>query len=602
MSELTSYLSEEQKIRFLNFANDLIFQELPFSSKIQNLCAELDAIHQTHTTFTVVDGKRIQHISSQRFDEELELDDGQLYKQLLQDRTVIEWRDLEHLSLHRDTHSHVTNQGFNAHYYIPIFNEKNSPIGYFICYFNQNDNKHRNIFEFNKKIKKIVRFIYKIQLYQTQIEQLTFVDADTNLPSYKQFLEIIERYKTQNKTGVIKIVEPGEFSKVVELFGRPAGVAMLKELGKRLKRLSASENSDVARFTSSSLIMFTPIDFLAIGKTGKVPIMEAANEPFIIKGQQIYTTLKIGIAPFEKDHTGYDAIRFAESALTDSKVMPGTQTNFYIEQSNRNSERELLLLNHLKKALQDKQITAHFQPKFEIRKGRIASMEALARWISPELGFISPGEFIPVAESSGLIRELELQIIEQVLKWQQERQYDGKRIVPIAINISPEHFYHPLFIPKLKSLIQQYYADPHFLIIEITESMSLFDFERAKIILTKLRLLGISTSMDDFGIGYSSLSYLQKFSFDELKIDQSFSQKINEIATQTIVRSIIQIAHMLEMIVIVEGVETLEQSNILKDLKCDVIQGYYYSRPLPIEGASKLLDRQIHSKKNYINY
>lgn len=603
MKELTSYISEEKMIRLLDFTNELIIHEGSFSSKLKNLCIELDAIHQTHTTFTVVYEKEIQHLPSLRFNEEFQIqEDRQLYKLLLQDPIPIGWQDLEHLALHRDTHYYVTKQGFNAHYYIPVYTKKNNPIGYFICYYDQHKDEHMNIAQFTDKITKIVQLIHKMQRYQTQIAQLTLVDAHTNLPSYKQFLRIIKQHKAKNKTGVIKIVEPGEFSKVVELFGRPAGDVMLKELGKRLKHLSASENSEVARFTSSSLIMFTPIDFHKIEKTRNAPITDAANSPFIIAGQQIYTTLKIGIAPFEQGHTEYDAIRFAESALTDSKLVPGTQINYYIEQSNRNVKRELLLLNHLKQAIQQKQITAHFQPKFEVRRERIASMEALARWISPELGFISPGEFIPMAESSGLIREIELQIIEQVLQWQQQRQYDGKRIVPIAINISPEHFYHPLFIPKLKSLIGQYYADPHFLIIEITESMSLFDFERAKIILTKLRLLGISTSVDDFGIGYSSLSYLQKFSFDELKIDQSFSQKIDELATQTIVKSIIQIAHMLDMTVIAEGVETLEQSTILKELECDVIQGFYYSRPLSIEDASKLLDEQIHSKKIQFNH
>ena len=600
MEEVTSYISNDQMLRFLKFTNELIIQENSFNRKIQYFCAEIDDIHQTFTTFTAINEKGIQQITSSQFNEVLLVEEEKnFYKRILQKRTPIRWQDLQSLSLHQDIHSHMRAQGFNAHYYIPIYTEKNCPIGYFICYYNQNKNEHMNIFQQNENIKKMVQFIYKIQLYQTQIEQLTLVDAHTNLPSYKKFLEIIEQYKTQNKTGVIKIVEPGEFSEVVELFGRPAGEALLKELGKRLKRLSTSENSDVARFTSSSLIMFTPIDFQTIEKTRIiVPIKDAANEPFVIKGQQVYTTLKIGIAPFEKDYTSYDAIRFAESALTDSKLLPGTRINYYIEQSNRISERKLLLLNHLKKALQQKQITAYFQPKFELRRGRIASMEALARWISPELGSISTGEFIPVAENSGLIRELELQIIEQVLKWQQQRHYEGKRIVPIAINISPEHFYHPSFISKLTSLIQQYYADPRFLIIEITESMSLFDFERAKIILMKLRLLGISTSVDDFGIGYSSLSYLQKFSFDELKIDQSFSQKIDEIATQTIVKSIIQIAHMLEMTVIVEGVETVEQLTILKELKCDVIQGYYYSRPLPIQDASKLLD-QYREKNQY---
>lgn len=271
--------------------------------------------------------------------------------------------------------------------------------------------------------------------------------------------------------------------------------------------------------------------------------------------------------------------------------------NTYIAHYHEVSAREKLLLRHLIIAIYKKEITAHFQAKYATYNEKIISMEALARWISPELGFVSPGEFIPIAEKAGLIYEIELQIIERVLVWQQQCQYEGKRIVPVAVNISPNHFYHPQFIKNLTQLIKRYYADPKYLIIEVTENIGLFDYEQASTIINQLRELGIVMSIDDFGVGYSSLSYLQRYAFKELKIDRSFIVKIDELASQTIVKAVIEIAHMLEMDVIAEGVETKEQFEILKSIRCDGIQGYYFAKPLPIEEATQLIENE-RQKRN----
>lgn len=198
------------------------------------------------------------------------------------------------------------------------------------------------------------------------------------------------------------------------------------------------------------------------------------------------------------------------------------------KQMNQQLEKGTPILKHLTEAIKNKEITVYFQPKVELYKERICSMEALARWISPDLGFVSPAEFIPVAESAGLVDEIDFLVIEQVFNWQQQRQFEGKRIVPIAVNISPDHFYHPLFVTQLRKLLQTYYVDPKFVIIEITENLGLVDYERARTVLNDLFLLGLRTSVDDFGIGFSSLSYLQKFVFHELKIDRSFICKLHE--------------------------------------------------------------------------
>ena len=173
-----------------------------------------------------------------------------------------------------------------------------------------------------------------------------------------------------------------------------------------------------------------------------------------------------------------------------------------------------------------------------------------------------------------------MQIIEQVLIWFQKRQYEGKRIVPVSVNISPEHFYHPRFVNELEYLIKKYYADSNYIIIEITENLGLVDVEKAQKIIKELFVRGFKTSVDDFGIGYSSLSYLQKLMFTELKIDSSFTSRIQEAGTYAIVQSIIQIAYDLEIDVVAEGVETEEQAEILQQLGCQCVQGFLFYKPM----------------------
>lgn len=597
--------TQEQKIlQYFKNINELIIEENNIIEKIKRLCEQIDIFYTTYSTFTYLfEGEIPITLSAQhvhRLSEEcnvLSEDEKEFYKRIMNQNITLQLKNLEAFELQKPFYKEACEKGYDACYYLPIYSTQQQVLGFFLIYYQSENREQLYISGFQQRIEKILQIIHNLEMYQLQIEQLTYVDAQTNLPSYTQFLQRMDKRKLQNESGIIQIIEPSEFSKIVELYGRPAGETILKELGARIKQLPISEDSELARFTSSSLIFFKPLSHVQMKNTHCTSIVEVVNEPFYINGNKTYITLKIGLAPFNHSSAYQDVIRFAESALTKAKLVPGTNEKHYRAQESQSLERELTLLNHLKAAMLKKEIQAHFQPKFELYRGRIASMEALARWISPELGFVSPAEFIPIAESSGLIRELELQIFEQVLQWMQQRQFEGKRIVPIAVNISPEHFYHPLFLEDLTLLIEKYYADPSFIIIEITENMGLHEFDYAKKILTKLRTMGISTSVDDFGTGHSSLSYLQRFPFCELKIDQSFSQKIEELATETIVKSIIRIAHMLDMVVVAEGVETLEQAKILKELRCDIVQGYYFSKPLPIAEATELYDRLQRQKK-----
>ena len=591
----TTYNEEHHYLTFINKMNAIVLQDGLVKDKIQRICTQIDDEFHTYSTFTYLKQHTLHFITSQRFPKEVapivSQQEIMYHHQLLVNRKQLNLFMLAELSLHQNAWYFTKARQCENGYFIPVYAVDEEPIGYFIIYFKKGELQEGLLDRLAENMVQLIQLLDKILTYEHQIEMLKTTDTTTNLPSYKQFIKMLNRYENENRVGVIKIIEPAEFSKIVELYGRPVGERLLKQLGERLKQASVSDNSKVASFTSSTLIMFSPVDFTHLVKR-KTTISEEITESFKIDDQQLHISLKVGIAPMDLRNSSHDAIRFAEYALTKAKNKAGSHTEFYTARHDEVLERELFVLNHLKSAIYNGEIDVHFQPKYAIHNEKIASVEALARWISPELGFVSPAEFIPMAETAGLIKDLELQIIEKVFVWQQQRQYEGKRIVPVAVNISPEHFYHPLFIQNLHQLLQMYYADPKYLIIEVTENMGLVDAERACAIIKKLRSIGIATSIDDFGIGYSSLSYLQMFPFNELKIDRSFILKIDEVATQTIVRAIIEIAHMLEINVIAEGVETKEQLDILKAVRCDAIQGYYYSKPLQIEEASKLIDAE----------
>jgi len=377
---------------------------------------------------------------------------------------------------------------------------------------------------------------------------------------------------------------------VVELYGREFGDELLRQLAKRLEQDKPENHEYIARFTSSSLILST-ITFDENLNDYEIRIKETIRQPFIIGGKQIYITLKTGIASYKDDIKVNDAIRFADNALSFATDKPGTHTEIFTTEKNDVLLQKMTVLNHLSQAIKNKEITVHLQPKVDLRNGEIQSIEALARWVSPKLGFVSPAIFIPVAESAGKVREIDVLVLETVLSWLAERQRLGKKLVKIAVNISPDHFYYTHFVQDTLKLVRKYNIDPSNIILEVTENIGLVDFQSAYKIIQELKSHGFKTSVDDFGTGFSSLSYLQQLPFTELKIDRSFINAIEDAATLAIVRSIIQLALNLGMTSVAEGIETEEQVEILRALGCTVGQGYFYFKPMPMEQLDKILDQ-----------
>ena len=459
---------------------------------------------------------------------------------------------------------------------IPITIYTGEVIGVITIFFETQEKPREFYDKFLMKVITLIGLAYTYEMKQQQIYRLAYTDISTGLPNRHDF----SRKLDDEKNGAVIIIQPSDFSKFVELYGRNFGDELLKQLANKLSRIFAVNL--IAQFSSSTLALHVNEKFETKADIRRL-FERVINDELTIFGNSIYVSLKIGVEKLNKNLSINNACKNAENALSNAKARGGTQIVFYNETMQEELKKELLILNGLVEAIKNKEFIAYVQPKIELYRDRIYGMEALARWNSPKLGVVSPADFIPIAEQAGLIREIDMQILEQILIWMQQRQYNGKKIVPVAVNISPEHFYHPEFIDSLVALVQQYYADPHYLIIEVTESISLVDIEHAQKNLLRLRTLGFQTSVDDFGIGYSSLSYLQRLFFSELKIDRSFITKIHEQGTLTIVRSILQIAHYLVMTSIAEGVETKEHYELIKQLGCNVAQGYYFYKPMPLE-------------------
>ncbi len=466
--------------------------------------------------------------------------------------------------------------GLNSCWQIPIPNHTGEIIGLITIFYNVQ--RHQTEF-YTRLITKVINLLslaYTYETKQQEVYQLAYTDSYTGFSNRHDFFRNIK----DEIDGTILIIEPSEYSKMVELFGHEVGEEILLQLGKRIEKAWCMNR--VARFTSSTLAVF--IDSSSqITENLSEELELLTKETFPLFGNNIYIMLKVGVASVNAEIKAEKASRYADSALSVAKLKSGIQIEYYNEKIKAYLKKELRILYELVDAIKNKEFQAYVQPKIELYRGRIYSVEALARWFSPKLGFVSPGDFIPIAERAGLIREIDLQIIDQILSWMQQRHYKGENNVPVAVNISPEHFYRQDFIDTLVRLVQKYYIDPKYIIIEITENISLVDTEFAQKIINQLRLKGFQTSVDDFGIGYSSLSYLQKLNFSELKIDQSFTAKINEAGTFAIVRSILQIAHHLEMVTVAEGVETEEQVKLLKEIGCTIGQGYYFYRPMSLQ-------------------
>ncbi|MGG2052972.1 EAL domain-containing protein [Lysinibacillus pakistanensis] len=594
VKDVTYYHTEDFLMRLEKAMYEAIEKDNPFDKKMSIICSGLDEFFMPNIVsmvlvkaesnqFQVFTGKSKVKGMSERCESK------NFYDQVIQEGKSIFITNLDDIDIPSEHKNFANASKKTAGWFVPIRNQQQQSIGLFAIFLKPYPNDKEFFENMFSKIGSLVALAYSYAKTQKMIWDLAYMDITTGLPNRHSFLNKVEKDKESGQCGFIKILKPSEFHQIVELYGREAGDELLRQIAKRLNEEKDEYNEYIARFTSSSLIL-SSVTSQATFQNYEKRIKEIIRQPFIIGGKHIFITLKTGIAFYNDDIKIADAIRFADNALSFAANKPGTHMEIFTQERNDVLEQQMTVLNHLSQALKNKEISVNLQPKVDLRTGEIQSIEALARWISPKLGFVSPAVFIPVAESAGKVREIDVQILEIVLSWLAERKKMGKNLVRVAVNISPDHFYYVHFVQDIVNLVRKFDIDPEYIILEVTENIGLVDFQSAFTIIQELKSYGFKTSVDDFGTGFSSLSYLQRLPFTELKIDRSFINAINDAATLAIVRSIIQLALNLGMTSVAEGIENEEQVEILRALGCTVGQGYFYYKPMPIEQLDKILD------------
>jgi diguanylate cyclase (GGDEF)-like protein/PAS domain S-box-containing protein len=427
-----------------------------------------------------------------------------------------------------------------------------------------------------------------------QIYRLAYYDSLTGLPNRTLFYSLLEQALTEahrNRThGALLFLDLNRFKNINDSFGHTSADIILKEVSHRLS-MTLRDGDIVSRLGGDEFVIALP-EIRRTEHAGHVAqkLLAALAEPFFIEQHEVLLSASIGISIFPQDGRDTETlIKNADVAMYRAKKLGSSTHVFYSQEMNLRSLDQLKLEGNLRRAIDRGEFHLYFQPQLDLASGRINGAEALLRWQHPEHHQISPAQFIPVAEETGLIIPIGEWVIDaacrQVRKWLDQ----GLPPVRIAVNLSARQFSASL--PKtILGIIARHGIPSDSLELEITESMLMHNADSVVAMMREFGEAGILMALDDFGTGYSSLSYLKRFPIDNLKIDQSFVRGIPADQDDcAIARAIISMAKNLRLSVIAEGVETVAQLEFLREAGCDEIQGYYFSRPIPADEFAALL-------------
>ncbi|HML77799.1 putative bifunctional diguanylate cyclase/phosphodiesterase [Geobacter sulfurreducens] len=428
------------------------------------------------------------------------------------------------------------------------------------------------------------------------IQQLAYFDALTGLPNRTLLRDRISQLLSQARRegggfGVLHL-DVDRFKGVNDSLGHACGDVLLSTVAGRIAS-SVRESDTVARLGSDEFVVILPgvgheEDVVAVVRK----IVEELNRPIVIQGNDIFCTASIGIAIYPTDGSSADALlKNADMAMHKAKEFGGDGYQFYSSELNHRAMERLTLETSLRRALERREFLLHYQPLLGIGSGRIVGVEALLRWDSPELGMVSPARFIPLAEETGLIVPIGEWVLRSACEQLRALHELGYTELRVSVNVSARQFRHDGFCAMVAAVLATVGLDPRYLELELTESVIMERSETAKGILRKLKQMGVSLAIDDFGTGYSSLSYLKHFPIDRLKIDRTFVKEVTvDQDNAAIAEAIVALAHVLNLDVVAEGVETAEQLAFLAALRCDVVQGYHIARPLPPRNLLEFLE------------
>ncbi|RYY03444.1 MAG: bifunctional diguanylate cyclase/phosphodiesterase [Gammaproteobacteria bacterium] len=421
---------------------------------------------------------------------------------------------------------------------------------------------------------------------QSRLNYMAFHDSLTGLPNRSLFYDRIyhglARARRGNSKVVLMLLDIDRFKNINDSLGHDAGDLMLKAISTRLME-GVRDMDTVARLGGDEFVVVLE------GVHDLEDVMFVANKllvtlarPMEVSGHEITSTVSIGVSIFPEDGSDTDELlKHADIAMYKAKEAGKNNCQFYTKGMNATAVNYLLLENDLRRALDLHQFTLHYQPQIDLKTGELMGVEALVRWQHPDRGLVSPAHFIPLAEETGLIVPIGEWVLREACRQQKLWLDAGKKVGKVAVNLSPRQFRQKNFPGKVEAILRETQLLPEYLELEITESCAMEHAGETINQLNQLNQMGMYLAIDDFGTGYSSLAYLQRFPIQKLKIDRSFVNDIHDdMNDAAITKTIIALAHSMQLRVVAEGVETEHQAEWLRQRGCDQAQGFLYAKPM----------------------
>ncbi|MEK3723213.1 sensor domain-containing protein [Paenibacillus sp. FSL H8-0034] len=436
---------------------------------------------------------------------------------------------------------------------------------------------------------------------EEHLKYLAHFDKLTGLPNRTLLSELVHAAITKtvqtNQKLAIFFIDLDRFKMVNDSLGHNIGDKLLQQVADRLSSV-VRMNDIVSRLGGDEfIIVLQDLQEQEEARQIAMHLISSINKPFWVDDNELYINASIGICMYPTHGGDFDTLlKHADLAMYQAKLQKGGY-QFFNESILSTFLRKLDLENELRWAIVRNQLTLHYQPQVNALTGVLEGMEALLRWNHPTLGSVPPAEFIPIAEETGVIMEIDKWVLKEVCA-QLNRWLTASLTVPaIAVNLSARQFLAPDLATSIRDIVIGTCCDPQQIVIEITESSSMHDMESVLHILREIKSFGFQIAIDDFGKGYSALGYMKLFPIDILKIDKSFVQElISDSKSLVITKAIIDMSHGMKLRVIAEGVETLEQMECLQTMKCDLVQGYVIDRPMPCEQLEARYLRGVCSK------
>jgi diguanylate cyclase (GGDEF)-like protein len=448
----------------------------------------------------------------------------------------------------------------------------------------------------------IIREVTQKKEADARIHQLAYYDTLTKLPNRHYFMQVIANVlspKTDQRFALISM-NLDQFKRINDTLGHATGDAVLMEFANRLVNVKKSlrdsgRYADLARLSGDEFVFLTALR----GESHLREIMQLIdkelNAPFDSNQQQIIVTTSIGVTTYPEDSDSiHTLLTQAAQALAASKRAGGNTHSLY-RYVKQDLPTDLLKLEfELRSAIQNNDLELFFQPKYNLTDGTLYGAEALLRWFHPDRGPIAPSVFIPLAEQSGLIVDIDRWVIERACKYLDEWQLAGRNVVPISINLSGRAFSYDRPTEAIAKALAEYKIDPSLVEVEITETVLMADAEQATKTLVALKSMGIRLAIDDFGTGYSSLSYLKRFPLDVLKIDRAFIEDLEtDNNDRALCQAMISMGHSLGLEVVAEGIETEFQLGFLTDAGCELAQGFLLDKPMSAAHFERKIDQPV---------